>query len=536
MAGPRNFFRIVSRTAMLLFRGARLLLLGLILPRQRRPQLLRHTLQSLGGLYIKLGQLLALQPDILSQPYCRALYDLLDRVPPFDYEAIERTFREDLGQSPAALFDDFETHPLSAASVGQVHLATLGGRRLAVKVRRPDVDLVFGADLALMEVVRRMILGLRWHRLGWLAQMLEELATWTREELDFTCEARFMAALEILSRPSPRERVPRPVDELSSQRLLVAEFLDGPTVLAYLRHRDHPMAPGTSAVKIPEGFDPDGFAANLVHNFVTDAFENGLFHADLHPANLLILPGNVVGYVDFGITGSLSRHSRRHIVQLTLALTQGDAEAMLFHFLRLSHPASWADLGRFEQRFRRLAETWHGSGEGRLGLRKSFTQIMIEFLTLSRQTGVLPGLDTVRYLRSILAVEGLIHQLAPRLDIEALLVSVCRDVLSRDLARQLRPLGLTRRAMQGARWLLEGPPRAAIALRRLGHLRAAEQSMGQGTSAAGTVATWVTLVAWGVLTLTGPPGRFALDMAWAAVLVGSLGLVSLGRLLSAPRP
>lgn len=527
--------RIVSRTSTLLLRGTFFLVAGLLIPRRRRPRHLRRAFQSLGGLYIKLGQLLALQGDVLPETYCRALYDLLDRVPPFGFDAIERTFREDLGQSPAALFDDFETHPLSAASIGQVHVATLGGRRLAVKVRRPDIEVAFGADLAVMGAVRGAILKLRWRRLAWLAHMLEELATWTREELDFTYEARFMAALEVQSRRAPHERVPRPVDELCSERLLVAEFLEGPTVLAHLRNHGLPSLSPSEGVAVPKDFDPETYASHLVRNFVTDAFDNGLFHADLHPANLLILPDNVVGYVDFGITGSLSRHSRRHIVQLTLALTQGDSEAMLFHLLRLSQAAPWADLGHFERHFHRLSETWRAGAEGRRGRRKRYTAIMLEMLGLSRRTGVFPGLDTVRYLRSILAVEGLIHKLAPGLDVEALLIDACHEVLKRDLARQMGPLGLARRAVQGTRWLLDGPPKTALLLRRLGHLRSAASSARQRRGSSLAAVLLPTLLAAVVLALLGPPTAPRLDMAWAAAVVGSMGLVTSWRLLGGRR-
>src|SRR5918997_530668 len=108
--------------------------------RANGPVRLRTALEDLGGSFIKLGQMLALQPDILSLEYCNALFTLLDRVTPFPYEQVRETFQEELGEPPDALFDTFDPNPLATASVGQVHVATLGGRTLAVKVRRPNVE------------------------------------------------------------------------------------------------------------------------------------------------------------------------------------------------------------------------------------------------------------------------------------------------------------------------------------------------------------------------------------------------------------
>jgi ubiquinone biosynthesis protein len=101
------------------------------------PERLRLVLEELGGTFIKLGQMLALQPDILSLEYCNALFKLLDRVEPFPYADVERTFLEELGRPPEAVFDRFERDSFAAASIGQVHRALLGERLLAVKVRRP---------------------------------------------------------------------------------------------------------------------------------------------------------------------------------------------------------------------------------------------------------------------------------------------------------------------------------------------------------------------------------------------------------------
>jgi len=116
-------------------------------PSMPAPERLRVALEKMGGTFIKLGQMLALQPDILSLEYCNALVKLLDRVEPFPFEDVKRTSLEDLGRSPETAFDEFERKPFAAASVAQVHRARLAGRDLAAKVRRPSVLTDFAGDL-----------------------------------------------------------------------------------------------------------------------------------------------------------------------------------------------------------------------------------------------------------------------------------------------------------------------------------------------------------------------------------------------------
>src|SRR5215471_10417380 len=114
------------------------------------PERLRRIFEDLGGTFIKFGQMLALQPDILSLEYCNALFNLLDRVAPFSFEEVERIFIEESGASPLQIFDQFEKHPIATASIGQVHIAYLDGRKLAVKVQRPTVEEDFAGDIRLM--------------------------------------------------------------------------------------------------------------------------------------------------------------------------------------------------------------------------------------------------------------------------------------------------------------------------------------------------------------------------------------------------
>jgi ubiquinone biosynthesis protein len=392
------------------------------------PERLRRAFEELGGTYIKFGQMLALQPDILSLEYCNALFDLLDRVAPFPYAQVERIFLEEYGGKPDELFDSFDVEPLATASIGQVHIAWLRGRKLAVKVQRPTVDWDFAGDIRLMSAAIWLIQKLRLQVFHWMIEPMSEFIRWTREELDYRYEARYLRQLRQNARGNRNEIVPDLLDEFTSRRTLVMEFLEGCTVLGYLRALEQGDTEVIDRLEA-DGFDSHQVAAHITDNFLGDVFQHGLFHADLHPANLMILPGNRVGYIDFGITGTISSYSRQNLVALTLAYTRGDLAGMCDAFFRVSAMDAGWSAASFRDGLARDAKSWYQSDGNTLHLRKNFTMVMLDMLRLSRRTGVWPERDVIKYIRSAIAIDGLITRFAPTFDRVVHLQTVCESYL-----------------------------------------------------------------------------------------------------------
>jgi ubiquinone biosynthesis protein len=392
----------------------------------RGPDRLRMVLEDLGGTFIKFGQMLALQPDIVSLEYCNALFNLLDRVAPFGFDQVEKTFVEELGKAPADIFDSFDPEPIATASIGQVHAAYLKGRKVAVKVQRPSVEQEFGGDIRLMTAMIRLIKRLGLRQLSWMIEPLSEFVGWTREELDYRREARYMEQLRHNARTNAVERVPAVAWEYTTRRTLVTEFFEGATVLNYLRALEKNDTQFIERLQA-NGFDPNAFAQNIIDNFLGDAFRYGMFHADLHPANLMILPGpgNVVGYIDFGITGVLSRYSRQHLIAMTLAYTRGDIDGMCAEFFKVSAMGPDSDADGFREGLLRLADEWYERRGRERRLRKNFTLVMLDMLRLSRATGIWPERDVIKYIRSAIASDGLITRFAPHFDVGRYLEQVC---------------------------------------------------------------------------------------------------------------
>lgn len=468
-----HFAFVVIRQAGVraLSRAVRLLPLAgrLLPPPPSAPQRLRILLEALGGTFIKFGQVLALQPDLLSRPYRDALFDLMDRVPSFGYGAVERLFREELGRPPLELFDSFDETPIASASIAQVHVARLGGRKLAVKVQRPEARRDFGGDILLMKLLAGAIRRLRLRRLDWLALALDEFISWTGEELDFRTEARFMAQLAANSRNRDSERVPAVDASLTTQRILTAEFLEGTTLLEYLRALDEGRQALPRQLELA-GFDPERFAENVLDNFLHDVFEHGLFHSDLHPANLLILPGNRVGYVDFGISGVVSEYARYHLTANVMALARADVARAAEHLLAIAELGADSETEAFRRGFEQLGEEWfrRSAGGRRLEKVSSYTEILLDGLRLSRRCRILPHPEAMRYMRSVITVDGLCSRCAPGMDRDLVLERHCAEMLEAAPAAAL--VSFDRYVdwlWAGARLMRDGPARLDRALDRL---------------------------------------------------------------------
>ena len=430
-----SFKRLVHISFIAVTHGSRLLYNRVLsklsgMPMETGPELLRNFIEDLGGSFLKFGQMLALQPDIIPMEWCNALFDLMDRVSPFSYEEVQRIVHEELGRYPEDIFDSIETKSLATASIGQVHVAWLNGEKVALKVQRPNAQIETANDVLIMDATVKFIRFFKLKPLYWMVEPMSEFLEWTWEELDYRNEARYMHQMRHNARGSEStEKIPAVWWEYTAQRVLVLEFLNGVTVLDYLRAKQN-----GDQIKLKrladDGFKPDVFAQHIINNFLGDAFNFGLFHADLHPANLMILPNNVVGYIDFGITGVLSEYSRYTLTELTLAYTRADLDKMTEIFLNVSAMGPKADVPAFRAGLERLASGWYKRHGGRVNLETNITRVMMDMLTLSKSTDIWPERDVIKYIRSSIALDGLITRFAIGFDVGAALEKLCDQYLA----------------------------------------------------------------------------------------------------------
>ncbi len=476
----------------------------------------RTLLEDLGGSFVKFGQVLAVQPDLLPPGYATQLLDLLDRVAPVPLAAVMQTIVAELGPAAARL-QAIDPEPLATASIAQVHRARVDERAVVVKVQRPGVEQQFRSDVRMMLLLLRLVQTFRVRALYWLDEPIREFAGWTDEELDFRREARHLTLVRRQSVGRRGVRVPEVMLGLTTRRVLVTEYLDGVTMAAYMRAVSSNDQALSERLK-GQGFDPAAFGRQIIFNFTTDSFRHGLFHADLHPANLLILPDNVVGYVDFGITGTVGPYTRTWLAAMTLALVRRDIDDLYRAFVKLVVPRPDADPAAFRDGLAELADGWYG-GPGGTRLTKPAALTMVEMLALSRKTAMLPEREVVKYIRSVMTLDGVIHRFAPVLDLGQEIEQASMMTLEAESGRQL----LFAAWAGGLRAVESGRALASRGLSGVARLRLLRARAGAASLQLGA-----TALACAVCVSKAPePLQAGVNLGTAELAVGSIALVAL---------
>jgi ubiquinone biosynthesis protein len=388
--------------------------------------------------------------DLLPADYCYEFFKLLNEVRPFPYARVREIVRQELGGDPEAVFRSFEPEPFAAASIGQVHRAVLpSGRRVAVKVQRPDVDRLFRTDLALMYRLTGLADRLRLFGSTRTREIVDEFARWTAEELDYLVEARHGERLRRNARGDPLERNARVYRAYTTRRVLTTELIDGVPlieVMYALGRRDTAYLDALAA----RGYDLARAARNIDWNMLNQMHVDGYFHADLHPANLFLLPGNAVGYVDFGIVGQLADEPRESLTQYTRYLYRGDVDRAVGELLRWVTPAPWtdtaaarADLVRAHEEFL-LAVGAPGTAVARGAVSACALEVMA---TVRRhEMALAPGI--VAYLKTLLTVDTLRFALAPSYDLPTSVRRFLGRLLAEEARAQLDPRQAVRSALE----------------------------------------------------------------------------------------
>jgi predicted unusual protein kinase regulating ubiquinone biosynthesis (AarF/ABC1/UbiB family) len=276
---------------------------------------------DLKGMYIKSGQFLGTRSDVVPLAYVKSLSRLQDRVPPRPVEVVKATIEAELGKPVEELFHSFDDTPIAAASLAQVHRAELvDGRSVAVKVQYPEVAALVRLDLRNLKTLVGII-ARREPNFDYRA-IVNELASQVPLELDFRREAEMTKRVAHNLAGIPRIELPRVVEGMVSEKVLVTEFLEG----------DRLIDRGVAALK---GADGEGFARALAGAYGHQIMVDGLFQADPHPGNILVLPGQRVGLLDFGLTKELSESARMGFARLVMAASDRDPEAVVEAFAEL---------------------------------------------------------------------------------------------------------------------------------------------------------------------------------------------------------
>ena len=285
---------------------------GTALCSHSRETRIRLALSELGPTFIKLGQILSTRPDVIGVELAEELSKLQDNTPADPFHTVAAIIEEELGQPLDALFTDFEEVPLASASIGQVHRARLkNGDWVVVKVRHAGIEETIRRDLDILTGLAHWA-----ERVPELSNYrpratMSEFQRVLRRELDFCREQRNLQQFAHLFAIDPTVQIPRSYPKRSTSRVLTMEYLEGVKLSHTEKLRDL-------------GFDLKEIARRGADLYLTMIFTHGFYHADPHPGNLIILPGNVVGLLDFGMVGRLDATLREEVENLVLAIGESD--------------------------------------------------------------------------------------------------------------------------------------------------------------------------------------------------------------------
>lgn len=395
------------------------------------PERLRRTLEELGATYIKLGQLLSGRADLLPQEYIKEFARLLDAAPPVPPAAIRRVIEGELKAPVEELFATFDETPIAAASIGQVHRATLpDGQAVVVKVQRPGIEQAVEADLDLLLrqarfLERRSELMRDYNVLG----IAQELALSLREELDYKIEGRNAEQLRSNLQADPRFLIPRVYWNLTTRRVITLERLDGIQLNEPERLRQ-------------AGYDLPSIAHTALEAYLRQIFVNGFYHADPHPANLIVV-GTRIGFMDFGTAGYLTPNQKELLGDLFLQLLDQDAEGIARTLVKIGAVRGRPSLEALGRDLQRLLVRYWGVSLGEIRLGEMLAEI---FTTAYKHKVYLPG-DLALLARTLITMEGT----GLALDPDFVVLEAVRPFAEQLLRERLSPLVAGRRVLRTMR-------------------------------------------------------------------------------------
>jgi len=416
------------------------------------PQRLRRYVVEMGGAFVKFGQFFSIRSDILPPAYCKELATLFDQVPPFPGIVARQIIALELGQSVDDLFEWFDDEAVGAASFGQGHRVTLkgenAGKHAIVKVSRPGSDMQIDTDTRLLVL------------LGWivdissvlgrikLVPIFRDFARWTRREVVYMQEAKNADHLHEVTSWNTRQRIPYIYWQYTTNRVVTMEYFDGlpfSRVIERLEAGDPTLDDELAAISC----DRLTLARNLWQSFLLQAFVGHVFHGDPHPGNLVVLPENTVGFLDFGLLGRLNEEARREQILLMDAVVQENIERLFVAVLDLLDAPRGLAVTDVYDDFAEDADEWldacDNPGAGRD--EKTLNRLVNASMAIARQVGLVLPMQTMLYFKALLTVDSVVLRVAPEFDYKKETRRAIRLIRMRELDRMYGPGAVIDRAL-----------------------------------------------------------------------------------------
>lgn len=402
---------------------------------RKRAIQLRTTAIELGGLLIKLGQFFSARADVMPEEYLQELAKLQDSVPPVDFDEIKQVVEASFGKPIEDVFPVINKLPEAAASLAQVHFATLpNGEEVAVKVQRPNIEELCDIDLAtfsfLMEGVERFT---RWGKRVDVPGLVNEFKRTLGDELDFLREASYAERFRENFKDNKDIVIPATYPEFTNERVVTLEKINGIKISNY-------------EILEKSGFDRTEIAKKVTNSYLQQFLIDGFFHADPHPGNLFVLPDSRVAYVDFGMAGEITAEMRGYLKDAVIAVARRDVQALIVALQSLGFIRKGANIAPIRKSLYWIFDNYQSltsknidfeildsiQEDIRLIIYEQPFSLPVDFAFLGRAVGTLVGLvkgldqdfDIVEAARPY--VEDIAKSLRP--DITSLVVQQVKDV------------------------------------------------------------------------------------------------------------
>src|SRR5919109_86235 len=385
-----------------------------------RPQRVRRVLEILGPTFIKLGQILATRPDLFGPAWITEFEKLQAQAPALDFKELRPQIEEDLGAPLEELFAKVDATPLAAASVAQVHRATLkDGTSVVLKIQRPGIRSTIESDMRLLaylaSLAERTVPELAAYR---PQKVVQQFVKSLQHELDFMTEGHHAEQVAANFEGNDQIVIPKIYWEWTRQRLNVQEFVDG--------------IPGVDVRAIDTaGMDRKRIAQTGASAVLKMIMMDGLFHADPHPGNFFILPGERVAFIDFGMIGRVSEARRQQIMRLLQALLQNDAEGLCTILLQWSDREG-DDPGELSGAVEEFLSTYAGKSMALTDL----SAMVGDLLALVRDNKLTMPPDQAMLLKVFVSLEGAFKKLDPEFDIMVAIQPALNEAVIDQLSTQ----------------------------------------------------------------------------------------------------
>jgi ubiquinone biosynthesis protein len=388
------------------------------------PQRLRKAFAELGPTFIKLAQVIASRPDLVPARFANEFQLLQDQVPPFPAEIALRIIEEELNLPHGQIFLTFDPVPLAAASIGQVHAATLlDGSEIIVKVQRPDIAATIDTDIEILFTVARLIeANIPESRFLNPVGIVVEFQKTIRKELNFRDEGRNCIRFRRLFQGFPGVHIPRLYNEFTTEKLLVMERIRG------VRIDD---IDGITAM----GLDRKRIAQTGVDAYFKSVLEDGFFHADPHPGNLLVMADGSIGFMDFGMCGTVTDELKAILINIFLAFVTRDFDMLIDQHVEMGFIPEDVDIDTYRRDFKEdladFMEPLHGVPLNEV----NFAEYLGAVLKVIIKHKMKIPADLLLIHKAMLLIQGVGTRLDPEFDI----VSASRPYLDRMATEKSNP-------------------------------------------------------------------------------------------------